>query len=373
MVMGTASTMACLVEALGLMLPGGATPPAATGDRLRHAVASGRRAVELAREDLRPSRLLTRGSFINALVVLGAVGGSTNAVIHLLAAARRAGIELTLQDLDKVVSQVPLLVNCKPSGSGYMEDFHRAGGVPILLNALSPLLDHSARRVEGKTVGDAVKATHPPQPWQSTIGTLERPIGPSGAIAVLRGSLAPAGAIIKASAASPHLLCHRGPALVFESQEDLGARIDSPDLEVTEDRVLVLRNTGPVAAGMPEAGGFPIPRALAARGVRDMVRVSDARMSGTGYGTVVLHCSPEAAMGGPLTLVRDGDLIDLDVGARRLDLLVDGPELARRRAEIRPRALPTRGWRHLFAEHVLGADLGADLDFLAAPEQSHLP
>jgi dihydroxy-acid dehydratase len=365
-VMGTASTMACVTEGLGLVLPGGATPAAATGDRLRHAVVSGRRAVALAREQVRPSRLLTRGSFLNALTVLSAIGGSTNAVIHLLAAAGRSGIPLELDDFDTVAREVPLLVDCKPSGSGYMGDFDQAGGVPVLLKALEPLLDLSARRADGTTVGQALAATDPPQPWQQRIGTLDRPIGPPGALAVLRGLLAPQGAVLKVSAATPSLLRHRGPALVFDSPEDVARRIDDPDLPVTEEHVLVLRNAGPVAAGMPEAGSFPIPRRLGARGVRDMVRISDARMSGTAYGTAVLHCSPEAAVGGPLSLVRDGDLISLDVPARRLDLLVDEADLARRREGFRAPAAAARGWRRLYAEHVLGAHLGADLDFLRA-------
>jgi dihydroxy-acid dehydratase len=367
MVMGTASTMALVTEALGLMLPGGATPPAATGERLRHAVASGRRAVAMAREGIRPSRLLSRGSFTNAIAVLGAVGGSTNAVIHLLAAAGRAGIELELDDFDRICRRVPLLVDCKPAGRGYMEDLHRAGGLPVLLRALAPLLDGGCPRADGRTVAEAVAATPAPQPWQQTIAGLEGPVGPAGSLAVLHGSLAPDGAVLKVAAATPGLLQHEGPALVFDSPEDVDRRIDDGRLEVTPDTVLVLRNAGPVAAGMPEAGSMPIPRRLAAAGVRDMVRISDARMSGTAYGTVILHCAPEAARGGPLGLVRDGDRIRLDTEGRRLDLLVGEGELAARRAAFRPPALPERGWRRLFAEHVLAADRGADLDFLRQP------
>ncbi len=361
MVMGTASSMACVVEALGMMLPGGAAAPATTGDRLRHAAASGRRAVRLAAEHLMPSRLLTPASFRNALTVLAAVGGSTNAVIHLLAAARRAGISVDLSDVDRVASGVPLLVDCKPSGVGYMEDFHRAGGVPVLLRALEPLLELEALRVDGRSVREAIGDVEPPQPWQSTIGTLDSPVGPPGALAVLRGSLAPDGALIKVSAATDSLLRHRGRAVLFDTPADL-ARID--EVDVRPEDVLVLRNAGPVGAGMPEAGSFPIPRRLAAAGVKDMVRVSDARMSGTSYGTVVLHCAPEAAVGGPLALVRDGDEISLDVPARRLELLVDPAELDRRLAAWTPPPAPERGWRRLYAERVLGADLGADLDFL---------
>jgi dihydroxy-acid dehydratase len=370
MVMGTASTMALVVEALGLMLPGGATAPAATGERLRHAVASGRRAVALARQELRPSQVLSPGSFTNAITVLGAVGGSTNAVIHLLAAAGRAGVELDLDDFDRICRRVPLLVDCKPTGSGYMEDVHRAGGLPALLKSLEPLLDPSAIRCDGLAVGEAVRGAAGPQPWQHTIGGLDQPVGSAGALAVLRGSLAPEGAVLKVAAATPDLLHHRGPALVFDSPDDVERRIDDPDLPVTPETVLVLRNAGPRAAGMPEAGSFPIPRRLAQRGVRDMVRISDARMSGTAYGTVVLHCAPEAAAGGPLALVRDGDVIELDTEARRLDLLVAETELqARRRSTAPPRPPAERGWRRLFLEHVEGANLGADLDFLRGRER----
>jgi len=365
MVMGTASTLACLTETLGLMLPGGATPPSASSERLRQAAASGRHAVELARSGPRPSDVLSRGSFLNAMAVLMAVGGSTNAIIHLLAVARRAGIPLTLEDFDHVAGRVPLLVDCKPAGSGYMEDMHKAGGVPVLLKVLEPLLDLSAKTITEKNIGEIVRDARPPGDWQTTIRTLEEPLGPTGALAVLHGSLAPSGAVIKTAAASPSLLSHKGPAVVFESSEDASQRIDDPSLRLTPNHVLILRNAGPVAAGMPEAGALPIPRYLAEDGVRDMVRVSDARMSGTAFGTVVLHCSPEAAVGGPLALVRDGDMIELNVGQRRIDLLVDEAELAKRRQAFAPPPLPKRGWRRLYAKHVLQAHLGADLDFLA--------
>lgn len=364
MVMGTASTMACLAEALGLMMPGGASAPAASGDRLRNAVLAGRQAVSLARDRVRPLDLLTPGSMRNALVVLAAIGGSTNAVIHLLAIAARARLSLTLRDFDEVAREVPLLVDCRPSGAGYMEDFHRAGGIPVLLKELDQFLDLSCRTVAGGTLADLLASTPSPGAWQTTIRSLKEPLGPPGSLAVLTGSLAPDGALIKQAAASPHLLKHTGPALVFESEADLEARVDDDNLHVTRDHVLVLRNAGPVAAGMPEAGALPIPRRLAAAGVRDMVRISDARMSGTAYGTVVLHCSPEAARGGPLALVGDGDLIRLDVAERRLDLLVDGRELERRRALVKAPPLPDRGWRRLYAEHVMSAHLGADMDFL---------
>ncbi len=364
MVMGTASTMACFVEALGLMLPGGATAPHASGERLKNAVASGRRAVALAREGLRPSKILSRQAFMNALTVLMALAGSTNAVIHLLAIARRAGLELTLADFDRIARRVPVLVDCKPTGTGYMEDFHSAGGVPVLLKALEPLLDTSVVGVTGQPLEELLRRVPPPGAWQNTIRTLDRPLRGPGAIAVLKGSLAPDGAVIKASAATPSLLRHRGPAIVFDSPEEVAARIDDPSLGITPEHVIILRNAGPVGAGMPEAGSMPIPRYLAEKGVRDMVRVSDARMSGTAYGTVVLHCAPEAAVGGPLALVQNGDLVELDVEERRLDLLVPEDELRRRRAHFVPPPLPARGWRRLYAEHVLQANLGADLDFL---------
>ena len=366
MVMGSASTMACATEAMGMMLPGGATPPSGSGDRLRNAVASGRCAAELARNPRRPRDILTRAALLNAITVLMAVGGSTNAIVHFTAIARRLGIDLTLDDFHEVAQRVPLLVDCKPAGSGYMEDLHRAGGVPVLLKELEPLLDVSARTITGETLGQLLKHVSPAGDWQSTVRSLDNPLGPTGSLVTLRGSLAPDGAVLKAAAASSELLSHRGPAVVFESPEDATGRIDDPSLEITADHVLVLRNAGPVAAGMPECGSLPIPRRLAEAGVRDMVRVSDARMSGTAFGTVVLHCSPEAAVGGPLALVRDGDTIELNVSQRRIDLLVDEAELDRRRAKFVPPLLPQRGWRRLYAEHVTQANLGADLDFLDA-------
>ena len=364
MVMGTASTMACVTEALGMMLPGGAAAPSVSGDRLRHAVASGRRAVGIAREGLRPSAVLTREAFANALAVLLAVGGSTNVVIHLTAIARRAGVSLSLDDVQAASDRVPLLVDCKPAGADYLEDLHHAGGVPALLRAMQPLLDGSTVGVSGTPLSDLLRDTPAPGDWQGTIRSLDRPLGSTGALTVLRGSLAPDGAVIKSAAASPSLLCHRGPAAVFESPEDVASRIDDPALGLTPDHVLVLRNAGPVAAGMPEAGAMPIPRYLAEQGVTDMVRVSDARMSGTAYGTVVLHCAPEAAADGPLALVEDGDEIALDVESRSIELRVGSGELDRRRAGLRTPELPDRGWRRLHARHVLQAPDGADLDFL---------
>ena len=369
MVMGTASTMACLTEALGLMLPGGAAAPSGSGARLRHAVASGRRAAALASSPVRPRDVLTPAAFANAVTVLLAIGGSTNAIIHLLAIARRAGVPLTLANFEAAAARVPLLVNCKPSGALWLEDLHLAGGMPAVLAELQPLLQLEAACVSGMTVGEQLSvraALVPGEHSPRLIGSLNKPVGPPGALTVLRGSLAPDGAVLKRSAATPGLLQHRGPALVFESPADLAERIDDPALPVTPDHVLVLRNSGPAAAGMPENGSLPIPRKLAEAGVRDMVRVSDARMSGTAGGTVVLHCSPEAARGGPLALVEDGDLIELDADRGRIDLQVSEQDLSARRARApAPPPLPERGWRRLHAEHVLPAHLGADLDFLA--------
>jgi dihydroxy-acid dehydratase len=364
MVMGTAATMACVTEAMGMMLPGGATPPAGSGDRLRTAVASGRRAVELAEDPIRPGDILSAPAFRNAMTVLSAVGGSTNAIIHLLAIARRAEVALSLDDFHQVSKTVPLLVDLKPAGSGYVEDFHRAGGLPALLKELAPLLDLSTVGITGKPLGELLDDTASIGDWQSTIRSLDNPVGGTGALVTLTGSLAPDGAVLKKAAASEDLLCHRGPALVFESPEDVAERIDDPSLEITRDHVLVMRNAGPVAAGMPEAGALPIPRSLAQAGVRDMLRISDARMSGTAYGTIVLHCAPEAAIGGPLALVQNGDTIELDVARRRIDLLVDTETLSARRAEWKRAPIPDRGWLRLFTEHVLQASDGVDMDFL---------
>ena len=364
MVMGTASTMASVTETLGMMLPGGASAPAPSGARMRHAVATGRRAVELARDPILPRDIMTPAAFENALRVLAALGGSTNAIVHLLAVARRADGGLVLDDFERIGRSTPLLVNLKPSGSGYMQDFHNAGGVPVLLKALEHELDLTHIGVSGRTLGELLADVAPPADWQDVISTVDAPFGAPGALAVLRGSLAPDGAVIKVSAATPGLLQHEGPALVFDSPEDAAMRLDDPDLDVTADHVLVLRNAGPIAAGMPEAGSLPIPRRLALAGVRDMVRVSDARMSGTSYGTVVLHCCPESAAGGPLALVRDGDLIRLDVAGRRIDLVVDPATLDIRRQELVPFQFPERGWRRLHAKSVMSASEGADLRFL---------
>ena len=366
MVMGSASTIACVAETVGMMLPGGASPTSGSADRLRNAVASGRRATLLARKPITPDRILTREAFENALIVLVALGGSTNTIIHLIAIARRAGVELSMADLQIASAKVPLLVDCKPSGSRYMEDFHEAGGLPAVLTTLESLLHLEPIDVEGRTLRERLAGVSVPGAWQSVIRTLDDPLGGTGALTVLRGTLAPDGAIIKISAASPDLYEHSGPAVVFDSPDDVAARIDDPDLQVGPEHVLVLRNAGPVGAGMPEAGFLPIPRKLSEQGVKDMVRVSDARMSGTAYGTVVLHCAPEAAIGGPLALVRDGDCVRLSVSHGTIDLQVAPNELERRRRELKPCPLPKRGWARIHALHVLQADRGADLDLMVA-------
>jgi dihydroxy-acid dehydratase len=364
MVMGTASTMACMTATLGMMLPEGATPLSGSGDRLRQAVATGRCIIDLVRRNITPRKIMTRPAFMNAIAVLSALSGSTNGIIHLVAIARRVGITLNLNDFHEVAQQVPVLVDCKPAGKGYMEDFHYAGGLPVLLKSMASLLDLNTDNVNGQRLSEILEDVSPPESWQDTIHTLDRPLAEPGALCILYGSLAPEGAVIKKAAATPKLLKHRGPAVVFESPDDVAERIDDPDLHISPDHVLVMRNAGPVAMGMPEAGSLPIPKRLAAEGITDMLRISDARMSGTAYGTVVLHCSPESAVGGPLAFVQDGDIIELDVAAQRLDLCVDAEELARRKATFVPPPKPERGWQRLYAEHVLPAHLGADLDFL---------
>ncbi|TFD14322.1 dihydroxy-acid dehydratase [Cryobacterium sp. TMT1-2-2] len=364
MVMGTASTMACIVEAMGMSLPFAGTAPAVSAHRLRLGVQTGRRAVEIAAADRRPSQIMTAGAFRNAVTVLAAISGSTNAIIHLTAIARRLGIELDLDDFHEIAARTPLLVDCKPAGQNYLPDMHRDGGVPALLKTLSPLLDLDVLTITGQTLGEALDGAVAPQAWQSTVHALDDPLGPTGALVALTGSLAPDGAVIKVAAASAHLLVHEGIAAVFDSLDDVEARLNDESLALTPDHVLVMRNIGPVGAGMPEAGSIPIPRYLARQGVRDMVRISDGRMSGTAYGTIVLHCAPEAAIGGPLALVRDGDRIRLDVPGRTVDLLVDDEELARRRADLQLPALPARGWSRLHASTVLQAPEGADLAFL---------
>lgn len=364
--MGTASTMACLAEALGMTLPGVAGTPAPDSRLLVMAQASGRLIVDMVTAGRRPSAVLTRESFLNAIVALAAIGGSTNAVVHLLAIAGRLGVDLSLSDFDRAGAGVPLLVDLHPAGRFLMEDFHRAGGMLALLAQVTDLLDPTAMTVTGRTLVEHVRDT---PTWDRTvIRPRDQPLIPDAGIAVLRGNLAPDGALVKPAAASVNLLRHRGRAIVFDSVEDVRARLDDPDLDVDEDCVLVLRGCGPRGyPGMPEVANLPLPAKLLAKGVRDMVRVSDARMSGTAYGTVVLHAAPEAAVGGPLGLVRDGDPIELDVAARRIDVDVPAAELAQRQAPAAMRmslAKPTRGWERLYVDHVMQADRGADLDFL---------
>ncbi|MFC4829275.1 IlvD/Edd family dehydratase [Agromyces aurantiacus] len=364
--MGTASTMGLLAEALGTTLPGIAGTPAPDSRLLEAAHETGRLIVEMVAEGRTPSTTISRASFHNAIVTLAAIGGSTNAVVHLLAIAGRLGIELTLDDFDRIAAEVPLLVNLQPAGRYLMEDFFRAGGLLAVLDQVRDLLDPTAITVTGRPL---VEYLDDQEIWDhDVISSRAEPLLDDAGIAVLRGNLAPTGAIIKPAAASPQLLEHRGRAVVFDSVEDLHARIDDPDLPVDASSVLVLRGCGPRGyPGMPEVANMPLPRKLLEQGVRDMVRICDGRMSGTAYGTVVLHVSPEAAAGGPLGLVQDGDEILLDVPGRRLELLVADEELQRRRmpdATSNAFAAPARGWEKLYVEHVLQADTGADLDFL---------
>ncbi len=368
MVMGTASTMACLSEALGLSLPMSATIPAPHAERVRLAEASGKRAAEMALSGgPRPSEILTPEAFRNALTVLQAIGGSTNGIIHLTAIANRTPHKISLKELDALGREVPVLIDLKPSGQHYMEHFHHAGGMPKLMQQLGPLIHLDARTVAGGTLRDVI-ATAEDVPGQTVIRSTADPIKPVGSMAVLYGNSAPRGAVIKHSAATPELLQHTGRAVVFESVPDLANRIDNPDLDVGPDDVLVLRNAGPKGApGMPEAGYLPIPKKVLARGVKDMVRISDARMSGTAFGTIVLHVAPESADGGPLALVQTGDQIRLDVASRRIDLLVADAELERRRAASNTVAEPKwaeRGYARLFNETVLQADEGCDFEFM---------
>ena len=364
-VMGTASTMACLSETLGLLLPGGATPPAARGERLNHGVQTGRRIVEMVREDLTPDKILTREAFENAVKVLAAIGGSTNAIVHLLAVARRAGVDLVLSDFERAASGIPLLVDCKPAGSGYLMDFDASGGVPSLLKELEPRLNLDTLGASGQRLGDYLGTLPPREAWQSSLRPLSDPLGPEGSLVVLRGSLVPNGSVLKVAAASEHLLEHTGPAIVIDWPTDPVSVLDDPALDVTPDHILIFRGAGPVGAGMPEAGAVPIPKKLAEQGVRDMIRISDARMSGTSYGTVVLHGEPEAALGGPLAAVQTGDLVRLSVSNRTVDLLVPEEEVQRRLEGFVPKTdRPERGWKRLYAETVLPGSEGADLSFL---------
>jgi dihydroxy-acid dehydratase len=368
-VMGTASTMACIAEALGMTVPGGATPPAVTAGRMRVAEQTGATAVQLAKSRLTIDRILTDKSLENAMRVLLAIGGSTNGIVHLTAIAGRLGYEVDLKALDRMGRETPVLVDLKPSGQHYMEHFDAAGGMPALLRELKPLLHLDALTVTGRTLGEELERAAPPF-RQDVIRTRDNPIYREGGIAVLQGNLAPGGAIIKQSAADPKLMEHEGRAVVFEGLEDLAERIDSDALDVQADDVLVLKNIGPKGApGMPEAGYIPLPRKLARQGVKDMVRISDGRMSGTAFGTIVLHVTPESAVGGPFAHVRNGDRIRLSVQNREISLLVSDEELARRGQES-PVQEPSaeRGYRKLFLATVTQADKGVDFDFLAAAQ-----
>jgi L-arabonate dehydrase len=383
MVMGTASTMAALCEALGMTLSGGASIPGADARRSALAEEAGARVVQLARDGVRPSQIMTAAAFDNAVRTLLAMGGSTNALIHLTAIAGRAGVTLPLERFDDLSRTTPTVLNLKPSGKYLMEDLFYAGGVPAVLKRIEDLLDLSCMTVSGKTLGEEIAGAECYN--DDVVLPREKPLTKEGGLAVLKGSLAPDGAVIKQSAASPKLMKHRGRAVVFESPIDLKNRIDDPDLDVTADDILVMKNAGPVGGpGMPEAGFLPLPRKLLQKGVRDMIRISDARMSGTAFGTIVLHVAPEAAVGGPLALVKSGDIIEIDVDARRLDLMVDEAELARRRSAAAPgdsaawHGGPTvareRGYRKLYLDHVLQAPGGCDFDFLlgSTPVETHV-
>ena len=373
-VMGTASTMACIAEALGMTVPGGASPPAVTAARMRIAEMTGSQAVQMARQRLDIGQILTAKAFENAMRVLLAIGGSTNGIVHLTAIAGRMGFEVDLDALDRMGRETPVLLDLKPSGEHYMEDFHAAGGMATLLRELRPLLHLDALTVTGRTLGEEIDAAGPGFA-QDVVRPRSRPIYAQGGIAVLRGNLAPGGAIIKQSAADPALMEHEGRAVVFDDAADLAARIDDPGLDVNADDILVLKRIGPKGApGMPEAGYLPIPMKLARAGVKDMVRISDGRMSGTAFGTVVVHVTPESAVGGPLAWVRSGDRIRLSVSARLLTLCVSDEELATRAAQ-QPVTVPSaeRGYRKLFLQSVTQADQGVDFDFLVPPRNRQIP
>jgi dihydroxy-acid dehydratase len=362
--MGTASTMAAMAEALGMTLPGAAAIPAPDSRRLALAEASGRRIVEMVAEDLRPSRILTNPAFENAVAVNMAIGGSTNAVVHLVAIAGRAGVPLSLADFDRISRRVPTIVNLKPSGEYLMEDFFQAGGVPAVIREILPLIDGGALTANGRTIGENNSGA---ECWnRDVVRSLNTPLHHEGGTAVLFGNLAPRGAVLKVTAATGALLQHRGPAYVFENRDQMMAEIDRDDLPVDEHTVLVMKNCGPLGGpGMPEWGQIPLPRRLLKRGVKDMVRVSDARMSGTSFGTVVLHVAPESAAGGPLAIVRTGDEVVLDTAARRIDLDLADSEFARRMSAVTPPApYYQRGYGRMFLDNVLQADEGCDFRFL---------
>jgi len=376
MVMGTASTMALCSEALGMMLPESACIPAVMAERLRNAEATGARAVELAKERLTPDKIMTPAAFENALRMLLAIGGSTNGIVHLTAVAGRLGVTVDLAAFDRMGRKTPVLVDLKPTGQHYMEDLYKAGGAAAILRELEPLLDLDALTVTGKSLGENIAAAPPPFA-QKVVRPRKSPVFKEGGIALLRGNLAPGGAIIKQSAMDPKLMRHEGRAVVFESLEDLANRVDDPKLDVAAGDVLVLKSAGPKGApGMPEAGYIPIPKKLAQQGVKDMVRISDARMSGTAFGSIVLHVTPESAAGGPLALVKNGDRIRLDVPARRLELKVSAAELAKRRKSWRapqPRPEDKRGYRKLFLSSVTQADRGCDFDFCVPEIHARVP
>jgi dihydroxy-acid dehydratase len=372
MVMGTASTMTSVAETLGLTLPGAASIPAADANHGRMATASGRRIVDMVWEDLKPRDLLCPASFDNAITAIHALSGSTNALIHLIAMAGRAGVALQLERFDQLSRATPVLANIRPAGKYLMEDFYYAGGLRALLAQLSDLLALDRMTVNGKTLGENIASARIYQP--DVIRSRSDPLSPSGGLAVLRGNLAPDGAVIKPTAAEPHLLKHRGRAIVFKDYDDMAARIDEERLAVDASSVIVLQNAGPLAAGMPEWGQLPMPKKLLRQGVRDMVRISDARMSGTSYGACVLHVAPESFAGGPLAFVRDGDWIELDVAARRLELEVGAAEIERRRAAWTPPAARfQRGFGALYSRHVTQADRGCDFDFLEGTQSTPEP
>ncbi|MBB5423790.1 dihydroxy-acid dehydratase [Paraburkholderia sp. JPY158] len=368
-VMGTASTMALIAETLGMMLPGSAAIPAVHADRLRNCEETGALVARMALDGgPKPAEIVTPASVRNALRVLLAVSGSTNAVIHLAAIAGRIGLKIDYDEFNRLSDETPVLVDLKPVGNGYMEDFHAAGGLEGVLRGLMPQLDLTCRDIAGQSLEERLNKPLADPIDPAVIRSTEQPVSAEGGLIVLNGSLAPGGAVLKRAAATAELLEHEGRAVVFTSLEDLAARIDDPDLDVRADDILVLQNAGPrSASGMPEAGYLPIPQKLARAGVKDMVRISDARMSGTAYGTIVLHVTPEAALGGPLALVRNGDRIRLSARNKRIDLLVDEAELARRTTEIRPaEAMYARGYQRLYHDHVLSAAAGCDFDFLTA-------
>ena len=373
MTMGTAATMMGIAEAIGMTLPGASSIPAADAGHIRMSAECGRRIVDMVWEDFKPSRMLSRASFANGIATAMAMGCSTNAIIHLVAISRRAGHPVTLDDFDAASRRVPVIANIRPSGDRYlMEDFFYAGGLRALLEGMGPHLDRSALTVNGRTIGDNVAGAEVFN--DDVIRPLDRPIYAEGALAVLRGNIAPDGVIIKPSACAPHLLRHTGRALVFDDYPSLKKAVDDPDLDVTGDDVLVLRNAGPKGAGMPEWGMLPIPTKLLKQGVKDMLRLSDARMSGTSYGGCLLHCVPEAAVGGPLALVRTGDRITVDVPARRIHLEIDAAEFERRRAAWQaPPPRYARGYGWLFGRHILQADQGCDFDFLEADFGAPVP